>query len=701
MRLLDLEQQMMVYRCTTTALAGCAILATLGAAADTRPFSVEDLVEMRRISDPALSPDGRYLAYAVSELDREANRRRSDVWLLDLEAKEPVARRITSHPENDSSPRWAPDGQAIYFLSARSGSSQVWRLPLGGGEAQPVTDVAVDVGTFTVAGNGQRLAFTASVFPDCEDFACTAERLQSAERAASSGVVHERLFVRHWDQWEDGRVNQLFSVALENGRAAGEPASISGSLDAHVPSRPFGGASDYAFSPDGGTLVFAARVRGRTEPWSTNFDLYSAPADGAGAPQNLTADNPAWDAGPVFSRDGTLLAWRAMSRPGFEADRFEIRVRDLGTGETRALATDWDRSAGDLAFSPDGKTLYTATDHFGQHPLWAIDVKSGRTKMLTGPGQVEAFTIGDERIVASIASLTTPAELYTIGLRSDRMQRLTEVNGEALAGLALGKPEQFTFRGYDDATVYGYVVTPANFDAKRRYPVVFIVHGGPQGSFGNSWSYRWNPQTYAGAGYGVVFIDFHGSTGYGQAFTDSISGDWGGKPLVDLKQGLAAALERYPWLDEQRVCALGASYGGYMINWIAGNWNEPFRCLVNHSGLFDLESMYYSTEELWFPEWEFGGPAYAVPENYQRHNPANHVEDWRKPMLVIHGLKDFRVPYTQGLMTFTALQRQGIESRLLIFPDENHWILKPANSLQWHREVERWLSEWLREEEER
>ncbi|HSN73048.1 MAG TPA: S9 family peptidase, partial [Steroidobacteraceae bacterium] len=664
---------------------------------DARPFDVDDLVRLARVTDPVVSPDGRLVVYTVSETDLAANRRRTDLWLLDLQAPDAGGRRLTSHPENDSQPRWAPDGRTIYFLSARSGKSQVWRLPLTGGEAQPVTEFPVDVTTFAVAPDGRRIAFTANVFPECADFTCTARRLEEAAESPATGVIHDRLFARHWDQWNDGRVAQLFAVEIENGRASAVPVPVSGSLDAHVPSRPFGDASDYTFSPDGTRLVFSARLRGRGEPWSTNFDLYEAPADGSGEPVNLTAGNPAWDAGPVFSPDGTLLAWRAMSRAGFEADRFGIRVRDLESGETRSLADDWDRSAGPLAFSPDGKTIYTATDHFGQHPLWAVEVKSGRTQLLTGPGRVEAFSVADDRVIASIGSLTTPAELFAIGLRKDEIRQLTRTNADALASVAFGRPEQFTFAGADGATVYGYVVTPAQFDPSRRYPVAFIVHGGPQGSFGNAWSYRWNPQTYAGAGYAVVFIDFHGSTGYGQAFTDAVSGDWGGKPLEDLRKGLAAALERYPWLDADRVCALGASYGGYMVNWIAGNWHEPFRCFVNHAGLFDLESMYYSTEELWFPEWEFGGPAFAVPENYQRHNPANDVTDWRKPMLVIHGLKDFRVPYTQGLMTYTALERQGIDSRLLIFPDENHWILKPANSVQWHREVKRWLDEWLGE----
>jgi acylaminoacyl-peptidase len=293
-----------------------------------------------------------------------------------------------------------------------------------------------------------------------------------------------------------------------------------------------------------------------------------------------------------------------------------------------------------------------------------------------------------------VSTLKSPAELYALTLKGNDLRELPRMNADALAPVQIGEPEQFTFAGANGETVYGYVMRPANFDAKRRYPVAFIVHGGPQSSFGNAWSYRWNPQTYAGAGYASIFIDFHGSPGYGQAFTDSISNDWGGKPLEDLQKGLQAALAKYPWLDGERMCALGASYGGYMMNWIAGNWNEPFKCIVSHAGIFDTRGMGYMTEELWFSEWENGGTPWDVPQNYEKYNPQGHVADWSKPMLVIAGQLDYRVPYSQSLSMFNALQRRGIPSRLLVYPNENHWVLKPANSIQWHHEVEKWLDQW-------
>ncbi len=679
----------------SAALVAALVVVTAQAQSRT-PFSVEQLVRLKRVSQPVLSPDGRTVVFTVRETDMSANRGRTDLWSLDIATKGAQPRRLTSDPQNDDSPQWSADGRYVYFISARSGSSQVWRLPLAGGESEQVTDLPLDVGSFKLAPNGAKLLVSMEVFADCADLACTTARLADAAKSAASGHVYDRIFVRHWDTWSDGRISQLFALTLENGKVQGEPVSLSGALDADVPSKPFGDASEYTFSPDSSKVVFSARIKGKSEPWSTNFDLYEVPADG-GEPRNLTADNLAWDAQPVFSRDGSLLAWRAMDRPGFEADRFHVVVMDLKRGEKRALTADWDRSVDAMEFSADGKTLYATADNFGQHPLWAIDVKSGKPTMLTGPGHVDTFSVGSNEIVFALASLKSPSELYAITTKGD-LRELPRINADAMANVQIGEPEQFTFAGFNDETVYGYVVKPAGFDPQKKYPLAFIIHGGPQVSYANAWSYRWNPQTYAGAGYAVVFIDFHGSPGYGQAFTDSISQDWGGKPLEDLQKGLAAALAKYPWIDADRACALGASYGGFMINWIAGNWSEPFKCLVNHDGIFDSRGMAYSTEELWFDEWEHGGPYYEVPENYEKFNPANFVAQWRVPMLVIHGGHDYRVPDTQGISTFTALQRRGIPSRLLFYPNENHWVLKPANSIQWHNEVLKWLAEWTQAE---
>ncbi|HZF26364.1 MAG TPA: S9 family peptidase [Steroidobacteraceae bacterium] len=673
-----------------------SLMVHAASAADQKPFSVDDLVRLDRVSDPQLSPDGRYVAFTVQETDMDADKRRADLWLLDFDSDKVEPRRLTRDPANDTNPRWSADSKNIYFLSTRSGSSQVWRLSLEGGEAMQVTRLPVDVNALKVAPRGNRLLVSLDVFADCADLDCTAKRVDDTAKWQEHGHAHDRLFVRHWSTWDDGRQAHLYTIGLDAaGKVTGTPVSLSGKLDADIPSRPLGGDEEFNFSPDGSRVAFAARIRGKTEAWSTNFDVYESAADGSGEPQNLTADNKAWDTQPNYSADGRTLAWIAMDRPGFEADRFHLVVKDLKSGAVRALTKDWDRSIGHFAIAPDGQ-IYATADNLGQEALWTINLRTGKPSLVQAQGQVPEFSVGPQSVVYALASLTGPVDLYSVNLGGGRSQRLTHFNSALLGSRMLGVPEQFTFSGWNGETVYGYVVKPAQFAAGSKYPIAFIVHGGPQVSFGNAWSYRWNPQVYAGAGYAVVFIDFHGSPGYGQAFTDSISQDWGGKPLEDLRKGLAAATEKYPWLDGQRACALGASYGGYMMNWIAGNWSDGFRCIVNHAGIFDARGMYYQTEELWFEEWENGGPEFEKPENYAKFNPVDHVAAWRTPMLVTHGQQDFRVPYGQGISAFTALQRRGIESRLVIFPDENHWILKPHDSLQWHHEVLTWLDKYLK-----
>ncbi len=676
-------------------LAGAVSLGSVALGSTPGPaLTVEDLVRLKRLSDPQISPDGRLLAFVQRETDLEANRGRTSLWLLDLAEPNPLPRRITAAAANDSSPRWAPDSRTLYFLSGRSGTSQVWRMDLPATEVHQVSNYPLEVGSLKVSPRGDRMALSMEVFPDCDTLACTRERLEKPAKEKATGRTYERLFVRHWDQWSDGTRAHLFTAPLSTA-GLGTPVDLARGFDADTPGKPFGADEDYSFSPDGKRLVFSARIAGGTEPWSTNFDLYEVPADGSAAPVNITASNPAWDAQPLFLANGDL-AWLAQERPGFESDRFHIVMREARSGLVRSLTGGWDRSVAHLSASRDGRALVVSADEEGQRSLFVVDPKSGSTRKIVGDGEVEDFSVSQDRVLFSHASLAGPADLYAVSLRGGQPRRLTAVNAAELGARRLGEFEQFTFSGWHEETVHGYVLKPYGYTPGQRYPIAFLVHGGPQASMQNIWTYRWNAQVFAGAGYAVVMIDFHGSPGYGQAFTDSISRDWGGKPLVDLQKGLAAAIARYPWLDGERACALGASYGGFMMNWIEGNWPDRFRCIVNHDGLFDQRMMYYATEEIWFPEWEFGGPQFQNPQAYEAVNPVDFVDKWRTPMLVIHGQRDFRIPYTQGLGAFTALQRRGIESQLLLFPDENHWVLKPANSVQWYHSVLGWLDAHLK-----
>ena len=673
-------------------LIAAALLAFASPCAQARPFTPHDLATLNRVSGPRLSPDGRWVVYDQRSTDWAANKGVHGVWVVCAACADPAPQQVAAPA---GSPAWAPDGRSVYFLSSRSGSAQVWRVGVGGKDAPlQVTKLPLDVGAFRVAPDGRTLVVSQAVFPDCETPACTKARQDAKAKQKTTGTLYDHLFVRHWDEWEDGTRNRLFALALDaQGVAGGEPVPLMGHFDGDTPTKPFGGEEDFAISPDSKSLVFSARLAGTSEPWSTNFDLYQVTLDGTGAPKNLTVENKAWDGTPVFSPDGSKLAYLAMKRPGFEADRFAIMVRDLSSGVVREIDPAWDRSAEAIQWGADGKTLYATAEDQGHDSLFAIDAASGKVLQLTPDGHVSGFDTSAGQVVFAKDSLGAPDDLFV--LQPGGATQITHVNAAALAGVDFAPYEQFSFTGWNSETVHGYVVQPSGMVAGRKYPVAFIVHGGPQSSFGDGWSYRWNPQTYAGAGYGVVFIDFHGSQGYGQAFTDSISSHWGDRPLEDLQKGWAAALSKYPFLDGNRACALGASYGGYMVYWLAGVWNTPWKCLVDHDGVFDNRIMGYATEELWFSEWENGhATPWEKPENYERFNAVNHVADWRVPMLVVHSAKDYRIPLEQGLAAFTALQRKGIPSEFLTFPDENHWVLKPQNSVLWHATVLDWLRRW-------
>jgi dipeptidyl aminopeptidase/acylaminoacyl peptidase len=696
-------------------LSAAAASPAIAEAQKRQGMTAEDLVMLYRVADPRVSPNGRELVFVLRSTDREGNAAHTDLWHLRLGKKNNDLRPLTTHAESSINPRWSADGRSVYFISARSGSAQVWSLAVESGEARMITSLPLPVSALAVSQAGNALAFSADVFPDCPDMLCSAGRLKEMQRADETGLTYDRLIMRFWDQWRDGRQQQLFTLALdENGLAVGEPVNVSAPLAGDVPARPFGSSEAFAFSPDGNRIFFALKVQDKNESWSLNSDIYAANTDGSGAPENLTADNPASDKQPIVSPNGRRLAWLATNGPQRWAAENRIRVRDLKTGEERILAPRWDRSPQKIAFSPDGRSILATADHKGTRALWRVPVNGGNPLILARGGWINEFSAASRQLVFTRNDLANPTDLFQITSRAREVggilparelaikpRRLTALNRERMAGLKTGAFEQFRFAGADGDDVYAFLVRPANYEKGRKYPLVLMLHGGPHGSMGDQFHYRWNAQVLAGAGYGVLMIDFHGSTGYGQKFVESIMEDRGGKTLTDQKLGLAAALARYDWIDGQRVCAIGGSFGGYMVNWIAGAWPDRFRCLVNHDGMFDNRMKYFTSDFIGYLEEGFGGTYFDNPQGHESFNPVTLVENWQTPMLVIHGGRDYRVPETQGIAAFTALQRQGIPSRYLAFADENHWVLKPANSLQWYREVIGWLNRWTNDLQEK
>lgn len=666
------------------------------------PFGVYDMVSMQRVGEPVPSPDGKWIAFTVRTWDAAANKATTNLWLASADGAT-IRQWTTAQGQAETSPTWAPDSSGVAFVSGRSGSRQIWTIRVDGGEASQLTALPVDVDNLRWSPKGNQIAFSAEVYPDA-DMAATAKR--DAEKASDpvQAMKFDRLFVRHWDSWEDGKRSHLFvlPVARDEGkpwRSAGEPVDLMAGIDADCPTKPFGGAEDYSWSPDGKEIAYTAQL-GADIAWSTDLNIYRVPATG-GPSTPITADNKATDTGPVYSPDGATIAFRSMSRPGFESDRLRIQLLDRASGKTRTLTEGWDRSADSIAWRPDGKAILTTAAESARHKIFSIDVASGQPVELVGQHYNSGVAIlsGGEaaahRIVFAQDSLSSPAEIFTADAAGGDLRRLTHFNDERLKLAQMGEVGEFTFTGALGEKVQAWILKPAGWQAGKKYPVAFIVHGGPQGAIDDHFHYRWNLQAYAGAGYSVIAVNFHGSTGFGQAFTDSISGDWGGKPFEDLMKGLDFALANYDWLDGNRVAALGASYGGWMINWINGH-TDRFRCLVNHDGGFDEAANYFTTEELWFPEWEFKGTPWTNRELYEKFSPSRYVDRWKTPTLVIHGALDYRLVDAEGIATFTALQRRGIPSQFLYFPDENHWVQKPKNSIVWHHTVLGWLEKWLR-----
>jgi dipeptidyl aminopeptidase/acylaminoacyl peptidase len=659
------------------------VAGTAARAAEPRAITVEDLYRLGRVSDLVPSPTADLAAFTVKIFDMDANKGVSHIWLADLASG--AVRQLTSGDKSDFSPRWLADGR-LAFLSARSDPAQVFAIAVDGGEAQQLTRLPVGIDNFAVSRDGKNLAAVIQVFPSCDTLACTAQRASEIEGDKVKARVYDRLPIRLWDTWLDERRGHVFWVPL----AGGEPRDLTPG-DLRTPPLDLGGRMDLSIAPDGSEVAFTANVTA-TPAWNTNNDVFAV-ATGGGAPQNLTAANAACDAEPIHSPDGTYIAYLTMARPGFEADRRVLVLYDRKSKKRIPLTDALDSSVGGFSWAPSSRFIVFSAEDRGRVSLFKVSVPSGVvTKLVAAGMNDDAFVTRDgERLAFLRQTVSLPTEVFTADISGSNARQLSHVNDAALAGIQMGAAEEFEFDGAGNDKVHGFLLKPPGFDPKKKYPLLVLVHGGPQGAFGDEFHPRWNLQMFASPGFVVAAINFHGSTGYGQAFTDSISGDWGGKPYEDIMKGLDFLVGKYTFIDGGNVSAAGASYGGFMIDWLLGH-TDRFRSLVSHDGVFDQVSMYGSTEELWFPEWENKGTPWDAPELYAKFNPAGFAKSFKTPTLVVHGENDFRVPYSQGLELFTALQRQGVESKLLLFPDENHFVQKPQNARLWWNTVLEWLS---------
>ena len=651
------------------------------------PLTVEKLNSLNQLHDVAVSPDGAQMLYGIKKGQEKGT---NHLYLQNI--KSGKVKQITSNNSSEYSVTWDKDGQGIYFLSGRSGSSQLWYLPVTGGESVQLTDFPMDVEGYKLSADEKKVALAFTVLPGCKTMQCTLDAKAKDAAKKHNTRAYDQLMVRHWDVWLNEYNSHLFVADLKKGKLLTTATDVMPDWKAD-----FSGMGEVSFHPTGERLAFSAKTPGKDHAWSTNWDIFEVKlADNSIT--NLTEKNLAWDASPVYSADGRFLAYKAMKTPVYESDKFNLMVKDLRTGDVKDVAPLWDRSIASFQFDNDNRSVIAVAQDLGQQSIFEIDLQFGDVTSIYNQGYAGSVSIADDSVYFTKHSLAGPADVYTIGKDGYGFKQLTDVNKEKMTDVPLGEFEQFNFKGWNNEDVHGYWIKPVGFKEGEKYPVAFLVHGGPQGSFGNMFHYRWNAQLWAAKGYGVVMVDFHGSTGYGQDFTDSISHDWGGKPLEDLQKGMSHITKQQPWLDGDNACALGASYGGYMMNWMMGNWSDGFKCIVNHAGLFDMRSFYNVTEELWFPEHDFGGPFWENTEEYTKFDPARFVDNWKMPMLVIQGELDYRVPYGQSLGAFTTLQRKGIDSRLVMFPGEDHHIRNPDNLIEWYREVFDWMDKYTKPE---
>jgi len=660
-----------------------------------RPMELEDMFRTKRVSDPQVSPDGKWIAYVVTVVNKAENSSNSDIWLASSDGKSST--QLTSGPKHDRHPRWAPDGKRLVFESNRGGSFQVYTISVEGGEARPLTSISTEATQPIWSADGKHIAFVSSVFPEFSEKAFSEsdelnrKRQEEREKSKVKARVFTQLLYRHWDSWGEGKRQHLFVVPVDGGT----PRDVTpGDRDAVPTSSTFSAGDDFDFSPDGNELAYTATpLPTREEAWKTDHNIVLVNLI-RGERQEITSANPAADGFPRYSPDGKYIAYRAQRRAGFEADRWRLMLYERATGRTRSLTEALDTSVDSFVWSSDSRKLYLEADEKAAKPIWMVAVSGGSvTKVVEGAvnGEV-SISRGDQVLAFARQTLSRPAEVYASSSDGRDMRVVTHMNDELFAGLDVSRPESVSYAGAEGTPVQMWILRPAGFDSARKYPLVFWVHGGPQSAFTDSWSYRWNAQLWAAQGYVLALPNPRGSAGFGQKFVDEVSHDWGGRAFEDLMKGLAY-LEKQSYIDTNRMAAAGASYGGYMMNWFQAR-TAKFRCLVVHCGVFNFWNMYGATEELWFDEWDHGIP-WETPD-FDKHSPHRYLKDFKTPTLVIHNELDFRVPVNEGMNLFTALQRKGIPSKFLYFPDEGHWVLKPQNSELWHKTVFAWLAEYLK-----
>jgi dipeptidyl aminopeptidase/acylaminoacyl peptidase len=687
------------------------------------PFTFEDMMKLKRVGEPEVSPDGKWVIFSMVDVDLAANTRTPHVGIVPAAGGQ--EREIITDQDADR-PRWAPDGKRLAFISTKEKGSQVWIADFDGGSGtvprtRRLTDIATEASGESWSPDGRNVLFTSDVYPECdgspaEEEVCNAKKLKEAEQSKVKAQIFTHLLYRHWNAYKEGKRSHIFvvsSAVFEDGqdRIGATPRDLTpGDYDAPVFS--LGGQDDYAFSPDGQEICYTSN-HDKNPAASTNNDLWIVPVTG-GEAKNITADNPASDSTPLYSPDGRYIAYRAQQRPGYESDRFRLMLYERKTGEKKNLTENFDFWVGSYGWEGDSKTIDFSAENAGTSPIYSVSLSGEVRGLARGFNDDLTVTADGRQIFFTKMSLQAPVAIYRAGaagytpvncespigvsnpLRNcfQDPQAVTHVNDSILAQIQRSPLESFWFTGAHGDKVEGFLVKPPNFEPSKKYPVKFLIHGGPEGAWGDDWSYRWNPELFAANGYVVVMINFHGSTGYGQKFIDAINGDWGGAPFEDLMKGLDYAEKTYPFIDKDRECALGASYGGYMANWVLGH-TDRFKCIVTHDGMFNAESAWGTTEELWFNDWEFKGTPYESRELYRKWSPHEYAKNFKTPTLVIHGQRDYRLDVSQGLDLFTTLQMLGVPSKMLYFPDEGHWVLKPQNSELWYKTVNDWVEQWI------